>query len=230
MSKPFKRKIKNKIGKVTSIKWYIRYKINGKYKWEPIGDVGVVTKTFAQNVLNKRLRQTSLGQYDEILNEVPTLSEFKDRYIKIKREIDKNRSWKRNGEHLVHLCNFFGDLKLSEITSGYVTSYMEKRLKDKNKHGKSISPTTINRELATLKNLFNVAKNQDRFFGNNPVSKVNFFPEKNEKDRILLPKEETLLFENLQEHIKPIVRTALETGMRKMEILSLSWENVDLEN
>jgi len=223
MAKPFKRKIKSKNG-ITNQYWYIRYPLNSKEKWESIGKVGVVTKTYAQQVLNERIRQIRMGQEDQILNEVPTLSNYKDEYIRYKRDVKKNRSWERDVLSLKHLIKYLGDSKLSSITSKQIKDYQASRIDE------GAASATVNRELSCLKNLFNEAKRDRKFFGDNPVSLVKQLEENNEKTRVLSRGEEVLLLEQCNEHLRPIVITALNTGMRKMEILSLKWENVDLEN
>ena len=83
---------------------------------------------------------------------------------------------------------------------------------------------------ACLRSLFNFAKQRNKFFGENPVSKVKFLEENNQMERILSYDEEERLLNSCPSYIKPIVITALGTGMRKMEILSLKWGNVDLTN
>ncbi len=223
MPQPFIREIKRKNGKISKI-WYIRYFVNGKDTWESIGKVGVVTKSYAQNILNERLRQIRLGQEDQIIAVIPTLNEYKEEYIVYKRDVKKNRSWKRDVLSLKNLSKILGNLFLSKITSKHIKDYQSIRLNEK------VSNATINRELSCLKNLFNEAKKDRKFFGDNPVSLVRFLDENNEKDRILTFEEEKALLNNCSDYLKPIIITALNTGMRKMEILSLKWENVDLKN
>jgi len=224
----FKRVRKAKDGSENKY-WYIRYTINGRDKWESIGVAGIVTKAVAQRILAERKRQIVLGQYEQIGAKIPTLTEFEDEYLSYKKDVRQNRSWKRDKNSMRHLINFFGDNKLSSITPSDIIDYQNKRLKDTiNNH--PIKPATVNRELACLRSLFNFAKQRNKFFGENPVSKVKFLEENNQMDRILSYEEEERLLNSCPSYIKPIVITALSTGMRKMEILSLKWENVDLNN
>ena len=48
--------------------------------------------------------------------------------------------------------------------------------------------------------------------------------------RYLRPEEVESLLKVCPDHLRPIVLTALNTGMRKSEILRLRWSEVDLEN
>jgi site-specific recombinase XerD len=75
---------------------------------------------------------------------------------------------------------------------------------------------TINRELAFLRNLFNCAIAWGRAT-ENPVKKVRFARENNERIRFLTPEEEKRLLEHCKEALRPLVITALHTGFRKSE-------------
>jgi integrase len=64
----------------------------------------------------------------------------------------------------------------------------------------------------------------------NPVKQVKYFPVNSQRLRFLSIDEERRLMAVCDSRIKPIVLTALKTGMRKGEILGLMWEQVDFEN
>jgi serine/threonine protein kinase len=95
-------------------------------------------------------------------------------------------------------------------------------------------PATINRELGCLRHMFNMALKWKKAQVN-PVREVKFLKEPKEKDRILTEEEEVKLLEAVRtghksKHLEGIILTALNTGMRKGEILSLKWPNVDFKN
>jgi len=66
------------------------------------------------------------------------------------------------------------------------------------------SESTINRELACLRNLYNVAIAWGKAT-ENPVRKVRFAREHNERPRFLSPEEETRLLDHCDVQLKPLV-------------------------
>lgn len=204
--------------------WYIWYWVNREEKWEAVGKVGVVTKAVAQKALEERKRMVRLGQWDMIAAKVPTLSEFAPEYLAYIRDVKRIRSHDRSRRALAHFIRFFGSKKLSEITSEDIDIYKRRRLEEEVKLG------TIARELVVSRNLFYQAKKWHKFFGDNPVC-VSGLPEVHDQiERILTPEEEKRLLEASPVYLRNIITVALNTGMRKMEILSLDWEWIDLEN
>ena len=66
------------------------------------------------------------------------------------------------------------------------------------------------------------------YSADNPVTKVKLFSERdNLKERVLTADEETKLLAHCAPHLRPIVVFALNTGMRRGEILGLRWDQVD---
>jgi integrase len=155
--------------------------------------------------------------------QIPTLSEFTGEYIKHVRDVVKKRSWERDTFCLKYLKAVFGERKLSDITPKDIDDYKESRLAD-------VAPATVNRELEVLRHLFNLAERWKKFFGKNPVSQAGLLPLNNQLERILTPEEEERLLACSSPPLRAILTCALNTGMRKGEIISLRWSNVDLEN
>ncbi len=150
-----------------------------------------------------------------------SLGEFGERYMEHAKA--NKRSWLRDEQMLNHLCGFFGkDRPLTEVTPVQIESYKIQRQS-------KIADSTVNRELALLKRMFNLAITWDLYFGLNPVRKVRFFRESNNRLRVLNPEEEEKLLQNAIPYLQDLIRFALNTGLRTGEIFSLRWSHVDLQ-
>jgi integrase len=97
---------------------------------------------------------------------------------------------------------------------------------------KANKPATINRHIATLKHMFTKAVEWDIVEEDvlKRIRRAKLLEENNRRLRYLSKEECLTLINASDKHIKPIVIAALNTGMRKGEILSLKWDNVDLKH
>ena len=153
-----------------------------------------------------------------------TFEEFSELYMNTHSRQFK-KSWKCDYYALnAHLKPFFGELPLDGITPFLIEQFRSKKLKE------GLSAPSTNRLLALLKSMYSKAQIWNHFTGENPVKAVTLFSERdNLKQRILSPAEEEKIKEESADHLRPIIITALNTGMRKNEILSLESKRVDLE-
>jgi len=218
----YKRPIKNKSGKITEY-WYVEVSIPGGRKVKrSLGRAGHVTKAVAREFENELKKKIRLGQLDMIEADIPTLNDIKDDYIAYIRDVKGNRSWRRSEELLRPLSKLYGNKKLSDITTKDLEEFKSLRLKE-------VKPATVNRSLSVLRHLFNLAKRWKMFFGENPIPIVGMLEEHNQVERILALDEESRLLNESISYLRPIIFTALNTGMRKGEILGLKWFDVDLD-
>ncbi len=92
---------------------------------------------------------------------------------------------------------------------------------------------TLNRELGNLKQVMAKAVEWE-LLPQNPFAKVKLLPVPNSPERILREDEEVRLLAACERvhapYLRPILLLALNTGMRKGEILSLEWSQIDLDN
>lgn len=121
------------------------------------------------------------------------------------------------------LLKAFGDCQLRKITTRMIERYMETRLQ-------TVGPRTVNLELALLRHMLKKAEDWG-YLKNNPAQKVKPFREPPGRIRYLNREEYTRLLTicKLIPGLFEIVLTALETGMRKGELMGLTWNDVDLE-
>ncbi len=97
---------------------------------------------------------------------------------------------------------------------------------------KKFSIAYTNRLTATLKRMFTKAADWEMINEDvlKRVRKVKLLKGENKRLRYLSDDEIERLINACGKEIKPIVITALNTGMRKSEILHLTWNRVDLKN
>jgi len=94
-------------------------------------------------------------------------------------------------------------------------------------------PATVNRHLATLKHMFAKAVEWELLDEDTlkRVRRAKQLQENNMRLRYLSREECQEVIEACRPHLRPIVITALNTGMRREEILSLEWEkHIDLRH
>jgi integrase len=202
--------------------YYIRFSADGKVVRKSVGRKGVITKTVAKQVLDEEKRKARLGELGIDKHKMPALEAISKEYINYQRNIKQKRSWKKDQEHLRHFCREFGNLKLSKITIKHIDDYKLKRVNE-------VKPVTVNRELEVLRHLFYLARKWDKFRGDNPVAKAGLFKTESQRIRILTEDEEIRLLNLSEPHLKPIIQMALMTGLRKGELLKLTWDDVNLD-
>jgi excisionase family DNA binding protein len=151
-----------------------------------------------------------------------SFSDFSRMYLENYAKVNK-RSWKDDSYRLeARMKPYFGSYQLEEITPLMVEKYRAQRLKE------GVTRSTVNRETTILKKMFNLAIDWN-LAAQNPVLKVKLFSEKDtQKERILTCEEEVALLAESPAFLRPILEVALNTGMRRGEILNLTWEQVDL--
>lgn len=118
------------------------------------------------------------------------------------------------------------DIALSDLSTAPIAAYRDAR-------AKTVKPGTIARELSLLRTIIEVAR-RDWGVGltTNIMSQVRRIPVKNARDRRLNPGEYGRLVEALKKTrnklIHPAVMLAIETALRRGELLNLKWSDIDL--
>lgn len=144
---------------------------------------------------------------------------YHEDYMKINR-----RNFRPDTYRLQTLSSYFKDTDLRNLTPLDIERFRAVRIKKGN------SKSTTNRYLQLLKRMFNLAI-EEKYLSENILNKVRCFSEKdNLRERILTEEEEIKLIENSSENLKPIIAVALNTGMRRAEILNLTWKQIDFES
>lgn len=154
-----------------------------------------------------------------------TLAEALDRY---EREVSAKKKGYRQEQSRIRLWKEQPIAKraIAAIRSVDVAAFRDARLKA------GAAPATVRLDLALLSHLFTIAAKEWGLPVRNPVRSVSLPSPNNARNRRLEADEEARLIAALGKSrnpwIKPLVQFALETAMRRGELLSLTWENVDL--
>ncbi|WP_081668601.1 site-specific integrase [Sphingomonas phyllosphaerae] len=118
-------------------------------------------------------------------------------------------------------------LLLADLSSAAVAAYRDQRAKE-------VKPGTVAREMSLLHNVIEVAR-KDWGYGltANVVAQVRRLPVQDARNRRLEAGELERLLNALKKTrnplVGPVIMFAIETGMRRGEILDLEWRYVDLE-
>ena len=205
-------------------KWYVDFTFNKKR----IRQFGGYTKEQAKI----KLAKLRIEKQDEKLGlkkpeKKPILFEdFSKEFIEVYAKQNK-RSWDRDEFSLKNLNPFFKGKMLSEIGPDLVENYKAKRKAQITRRKTPVTEATINREIALMKTIFNKAIEWGRI-EKNPLISVKKYKENHQKDmRILTDEEAIQLIDSASAHLRPVLIIALNAGMRRNEILSLKWKNID---
>jgi integrase len=132
---------------------------------------------------------------------------------------------------ITRLKNFnklFGDMLVNTITPADLESYKAKRKQKKR------SNSYIDQELGSAASMVNTAFENEKIGGRaykifKNRKKLLRRKGDNRRNRVLSNEEYQRLIPQLSFHLKPVIAAAYWTGMRRGEILNLTWDKVDLK-
>jgi integrase len=119
-------------------------------------------------------------------------------------------------------------LALRNVTPQAIAAFRDERLNE-------CSPATVIRDLAVLSSIFNHARKEWGINFSNPVEMVRKPASPPGRDRVLTADEERRLIEaaapagRRNRLLQPMLIVALETAMRRGELLALRWEHLHLD-
>lgn len=138
------------------------------------------------------------------------------------------RTHRRHQVAVVPLLNFFSGRTLNEVDQGMVEQYKARRIRERSSvTGRSLRPATVNRELAALRAVFNLALKHS-LVKSNPVRGLRFFCEDNEQTRVVSFAEEARYLAAAEMRLREVAVLILNTGMRPEEVYRLRRADVHL--
>jgi integrase len=144
------------------------------------------------------------------------------------------RSHREDEQRSVTLKAVFGEKHLRDIKPMMIETFKRERLATPTKHDKEDrprprTPASVNRDLACLSKILSMAFDNE-LIDSNPMRRVRMLKESPSRERFITAEEEKRLFAQLtgrRDHLRSVVTIALNTGMRRGEILALQWEHVN---
>ena len=210
---------------------YIRELLSGKFqvlvRHRGMRPVAKSFKTKSEAARFARLLESEIDRgvfVDRSEAQRSTLGELIDRYLAEVTPLKK--SARQDAQRMNALKRHFGAISPAALRSADIAAYRDARLKI------GLSGATVVKEINSLSHLIDVAiEDWGIALHANPAKLVRRPPVARGRDRRLLPGEETKLFaactNSRAAMLAPVVRFAIETGMRMGEILALEWRYVD---
>jgi integrase len=149
---------------------------------------------------------------------------------------DKPETVRRYDQVVEHFKHLIGEKKkyVEAITRADIDDYKIKRRERRNeRHGRPVTPRTVNFEVSTLRTFFYYLINERGLSMANPCARFKHLKDEKKKAqrKPSTYKQEELdrLFAACNEFEKTIFATLLLTGLRKRELYYLTWRDVDLK-
>ena len=199
--------------------YYVYLWIAGKKKW--FSGAGK-SKRKAEKILNEKLAELESGTYQEIKK--IRFKDFADLWIKSYTKGKVKPSTLRSYQDIIknHLDTAFGDYQLKNITTAMLQKYVSQRLE-------YVKPKTVINELVPIKEMLKHAVRWG-YLKVNPAEYVERPRVEKEEMDILTPEEIRLFLDHVTPKYKAFFLIAILTGMRRGELLSLKWGDIDWHN
>jgi integrase len=131
------------------------------------------------------------------------------------------------------LLPFFSETPIGQITKNDIARYRkhrheEHRRRQTKKEVKPLSDTTVNRDIEVIRHLLFWAADEG-FISANPIARIRMVRERGQRRPVMSVTEEVKLLFACSDHLRQIVLMALDTGMRRGELLHQLWEHVDFD-
>lgn len=209
--------------------FWIRRRLYGQQKKFKIGPFPDLSVENARKIAEDYKGKTAMGknpvEEKNKLSKEKTFGEMAWDYIESYAKYRK-KSWRDDAAVIKNHLGGLVNKRASAVTRADISTLH-------NKIGNSGHKVGANRIVEKIKAIYNWAIDNRGWEGENPATKINKFSEKSRK-RILSVDEMPRFFKALGEEyncdFKDFVMIALFTGVRRSNVLSMKWKDVELDS
>jgi integrase len=197
--------------------WWVKIHIDGR----PVYESSKSTKyDDAKRLLAKLQGRKARGEITGGAPEKLLIGELLDDVLKFDIEDSTRYVWEKVVEK--NLQPFFGKTRAARLTTDLMDEYRKKRT------GEGRSDATVNRELSILRTAFHNARKRTP----PKINNVPYFPmvkETNVRKGFVSDEQYTALRDALPKELRPLFVCDYITGIRRKELLAITWDQVDFE-
>jgi integrase len=178
---------------------------------------GTTNKRLAERIDQKQQEELMAKRFqveEHEFNPAMKFSELATRFLAA-----GSKPWHR--ERLNIILPFFAGMEINHIRKNVIDRYRAHRHSQK-----KITESTINHDLQCLRHMLYWAVDQG-FLPDNPLKRLRLAKARRKKRPVMSLEDEEKLLQALADHQKNITICGLDTGMRRGEILSQLWEDID---
>jgi len=163
----------------------------------------------------------------------PTVAKAADDWLKhVESEGRERSTLAQYGQHAKHICTRIGTQRLAALTTPGINKFRDELLTGDNK----LSRALARKVLVSLKSILKDAKRQGNV-AQNVALDVSIKKDKRNEDHKLevgtdIPKPDDIkrIIAAVDGRLRPLLLTAIFTGLRASELRGLRWEDVDLKD
>lgn len=208
-------------------RYYFNFSIKGR-RYREVIEKATDEQTAANEVVRRRLAIIE-GRDGEPDKSMPFEEFVKTIYLKWSKH--NKRSYYLDTRYAEVFFKHFKGKTLRQITPLAIEQFKQARREGKTIRGEQRSFGSVNRELSVLSSIFGRAVKYG-FLDVNPCKDMELYKHHNQRKRVVSEEEEQRLIAAMTGHLerlRPLMVLALNTGMRRKEMLKLWWSDIDFD-
>jgi integrase len=177
----------------------------------------------AKEILNDLRARADKADFNLLDNDYP-LKELQEKYLAHCRQAIKASTVTRYEKSLLVIMPHIGATRVSQLSLDNMVAFRDSRLAD------GVSPRTVNIDVQTLTGMLKWGVRPAKLIGSNPLAGLKPLPNDHPKEgRALTPQEVEALLAASPQPWRDIWYAYLVTGMRRNELASLTFADIDWE-